>query len=90
MLEFITVVAICLKIADGWTTFVILNNGGKEVNKVMLYLIDKIGLNFTLITTNGFAILAIILLYITKAEYLLYALTLFYVWVVFHNIREIK
>lgn len=44
MAEVFLTLAILLQLADGWTTWRLLSNGGRELNPAMAFLIDKLGL----------------------------------------------
>lgn len=86
---------IILQVLDVWTTYILLRRQGFiEINPLLRRLIGKIGIFPTLFVSKVVVIAAIIavtlLLAIHWWTWALYALCVFYVVVVFNNIKHMR
>lgn len=90
----LVVFLIALNAIDVYTTYKILKNGGSELNKVVKWLIDRLGLLKGLVASKVIIIPIIIAeLYYEPAsfDYVVMALVCgWYAWVVYHNIKEAR
>lgn len=79
---------IFLQFADAWTTITALNLGGREVNPMLDWLFDRLGVIQTLFTLKSVSIvLAGLFLFEHWAMWFLVAV---YVVVVTHNVYQIR
>ena len=79
-----------LLIFDGWSTYRILKNGGRERNPVMRWLFENFGMYESLLGTRLGAIVLVWLLALNAGAWgylVLIALTIFYVWVAVNNYK---
>jgi hypothetical protein len=79
---------------DAYSTWLILSKpGGKELNKIMSFLMEKIGILPALLLTKGVfcAVLSWVVYFYqtTWMIYLLIAIILGYSWVIWHNAKEV-
>ena len=80
---------ILLQIADLWTTWKVLNEGGNEKNPVMVFLMDWIGVLPSLVLTKAFAMTLCVVIYLVQ-PYLLIPLIIFYGVVVVKNYKQMR
>jgi hypothetical protein len=80
---------ILLQIADLWTTWKVLNEGGNEKNPAMAFLMNWIGVLPALILTKALAITLCVLIYLVQ-PYVLIPLIIFYGVVVVRNFKQMK
>lgn len=90
---FFILLLIALNVADVYTTYKILKNGGQELNKSVSFLIQKFGLLYGLIVSKIIIMpIVVIELYFKPLpiDYVLVSLICgWYVWVIYHNVREL-
>lgn len=82
---------LALQVADGRTTYLVLSRGGRELNPLMRYAIEKLGLARALIIVKG--VIACVLVEATALGYMptwaLAGLCALYLGVVGHNAWQI-
>ena len=77
-----------LQVFDGWTTYKILRLGGRELNPVVKWLMDRIGEYEALVVFKAAAILLVWVIALNPIDitpFLLTAVALFYGFVAAHN-----
>lgn len=79
-----------LQLADGYSTFVLLSRGGRELNLPLAWTFDRIGLIPGLLLYKGACIAGGIALHAMDATPVLAALCVLYAGVVWHNIRQME
>lgn len=91
--EFVCVVLVALNIADVYTTYKILKNGGQELNESVRFLIRKLGLLKGLIASKIILLPLIIIELYFEPRWFDYGVMVlvcgWYAWVVYHNVREL-
>ena len=91
----LTLLTLCilLQVADGITTYIGLTSENcQELNKVMSWLFEKVGLLPSIILANGIMISIVILVYVFSLPYITYIyfiLITMYLIIFFNNLREI-
>ena len=92
----LTLLLLALQVADWWTTRRILAAGGKELNVVVRWLINRIGYEWGLIVVKGtVAALLLVGLFITTEmvwwwPWALAALTVYYAAIVVWNLIQLR
>lgn len=79
---------ILLQIADAATTILVLRRGGREANPLLLALFGIMGPVPALLITK--ALIVALVLLVPLPDLLMFALIVFYAWVVFNNIEALK
>jgi hypothetical protein len=82
--------AVLLQIGDGLTTYLAINKGNVEANKILKTLFDQIGLIPGLILAKGFTVGICVVAYLFAGVYAPYVLGLIvagYSWVVWNNAK---
>lgn len=87
ILLFIVIVA--LQAADGFLTWRILQGGGRELNPVMRFFIDRLGLVPGLAAPK-LVLVVLVFLYLLQFPALLWIIALVYVWVVLQNWEQLE
>ena len=85
------IVIIALNILDVYTTYKILSGGGREVNSYVKWFIDRLGLLKGLLASKIIIIPFIwCIIFYQSIEVILLSILLlcFYIWVVFHNLKQ--
>ena len=90
MLIILAILLIALNIFDSYSTYKILRAGGKEVNPVMNFLIQKLGLVWALVISKLLVLVCISVLVWLEIVYLLVILVCIYAYVAVNNFREIR
>lgn len=85
MLIALLIVCIVLQILDGWSTMRVLDHGGRELNGVVAWLMNKLGREHGIIVAKALAVLLGIVLVIYKQPIPLAVLDAIYVAVVINN-----
>jgi hypothetical protein len=84
----LAVLLTALQVFDGWVTYLIIRNGGGEANPVVEWLITKLGLYPALLLLKGIAVILVWVLVLLPGKFNLLGLivlSIFYLWVAFHN-----
>lgn len=81
---------VLLQAGDALTTYKILTNGGKELNKPLAWVFEQIGLVPGLLIYKGTCSALGGYLYMQGETVVLSALTVLYVIVVAHNVEQMK
>jgi len=93
MKEALLILIILLQAADIYTTLRVLSQGGREMNKLLKWLMDRIGVLPALLVSKAVVIGGFVYLYF-GADLVFYpvvgGLAVVYAIVVWHNYREIK
>jgi hypothetical protein len=86
------VLFIALQIGDFYTTYKIIKSGvGHEANPILAKLFAKIGYVWGLSLAKGFAVvIGLGIAYLSNNLYPMAILVLFYVWVIYNNIKVLK
>lgn len=86
-----TIILLVLQFADAWTTHRILSRGGKELNGVVRFFINKFGLlNGLLIAKVPLGLMIIAsAVFQWMPKYMLLGLCALYLLVVLHNFRQL-
>jgi hypothetical protein len=83
-----------LQLADGWTTYKILSDGGRELNTRMRKGIEQYGLIPALVIYKGIIPLVIIITYFLVPSWLIWILypplIILYGWFVWRNWRQLQ
>lgn len=83
---------VILQYYDGLTTYRLLSKGGRELNPVVRWFINRFGLRNGLLLVKGN--IALLILWTTLVGIMpmgmLAALCLLYIWVVYHNFTELS
>lgn len=79
----------CLVIADGILTYEILCRGGKELNPVVRWVIEKCGIVEGLVVTRMILVLIFIVSVQSMPTWGFFALNVFYAFVVAHNAKQL-
>lgn len=84
-----------LNVVDIISTYIILKNGGREINFVIQKIMDKLGVLWGLILAKSCAlILLFTVTFIVGIHWVLYivyvTVIILYGWVVVHNLKNIK
>ena len=95
MIKILTVIFILLQVFDGWTTYQCLTQGkGKEGNKVVAWLIAKLGIAETLAVMKTLisAVVAYVSVFFPSQLWMiaLAVLGLGYSWVAWNNWKRLK
>ena len=93
MILFLLIIFTLLQVADFYSTYVILKNGGRETNKPIIWMINKFGVVKGLVIVKGVAICVvwIVAYYLRDLAILPYFLGLantLYCYIVLKNIRQ--
>jgi hypothetical protein len=93
MKESLLILILLLQVADIYTTLRVLSQGGRERNKLVKWLMDRIGVLPALLASKAVVIAGLVFLYF--GAYLIFypvvgGLVCLYSWVVWRNYREIK
>ena len=90
-LLFFAIALAILQVGDAYTTYIILTKySGYEANKVLAVIFNKIGLVPGLILVKGAVVAASWYMYLMGALPLIIILTALYIWVVGHNVDQIR
>lgn len=95
-MELILILLVICQLLDIWSTYNILKLGGRELNPVMKFIMDKLGLLPGLILFKGIFILFIIYYYlnlktITNTDYIFVSIiTIFYAYIIRNNILVLR
>jgi hypothetical protein len=82
----LAIVLTLLQVFDGWATYQIIKNHGKEQNPVVKILIERLGLYKALLISKGFAVaLGWLLVFLNAPVWTLGLLVAFYSFVAFNN-----
>jgi hypothetical protein len=82
----LAIVLTLLQVFDGWATYQIIKNHGKEQNPVVKILIERLGLYKALLISKGFAVaLGWLLVFLNAPVWTLGLLVAFYSVVAFNN-----
>lgn len=82
------VLVLALQAGDGYLTWRVLRAGGRELNPVVRFLIERIGLVPGLVLAKG--VLAIVSgIFLFDQPLVLFLVVLLYVWVVRHNWQQL-
>jgi hypothetical protein len=81
---------VLLQVADGYTTYRLLSAGGKELNPLLAYAFDRIGLVPGLVIYKGVCVAGGGWLYLSQQWWIIAALLMFYLWVVWHNVQQMR
>jgi hypothetical protein len=85
-MEILALVLTLLQVVDGWATYQIIKNHGKEMNPLIRKLIEKLGLYKALVIAKGFAVaLGWILVFLNAPVWTLGLLVAFYAVVAANN-----
>lgn len=79
----------CLVIADGILTYEILCRGGKELNPVVRWAIEKLGIVEGLVLTRMVLVLVFIVSVQSMPAWGFFALIVFYAFVIAHNAKQL-
>jgi len=94
MTEILLGILIVLQIADYWTTMKVLQQGGHENNRVVAWIMQRLGVVAGLMLVKVFAMgIAPVAIYYLGGGYasaLLGAGCVLYAWIVLDNYRQIK
>jgi hypothetical protein len=84
------VVFLMLIAADGWTTYRILRSGGRELNPVIKWLVERIGLLPALIVTRAVGAGLVWSLVLGGAWYVIAVLDLIFAYTVYNNVMVMR
>lgn len=88
-LQLLTAIGILLQIADGVSTYIALQKGHIEANKIVSNMIKSLGLFWGLFVAKGIGIAALYLLYINNSDIGVICLIAIYTIVLVNNIKII-
>lgn len=84
------IILIALNVADVYLTLRVLKQGGTEANPVLRYFMDRYGAKEALIGSKVLALGLVYLLLPWMPLALMLGLIVVYVWVVWHNWKQLK
>lgn len=87
---YLALILILMQLFDFYSTFVILRAGGREVNPVVNFLINKIGLVLALIIAKSVAIAGVVFIYYVDNLIAMIVLILIYSYVCLNNYKVMK
>lgn len=90
MIYLLAILLTVLNIFDFYSTYKILRAGGNELNPIMNFLIQKLGLVWALAISKLIVLVCISILVWFKMVYLLIVLICLYTYIAVHNFREMK
>ena len=88
--ELFFVTLVILNVLDIYTTLRVLRQGGEELNPVMDWLMDKVGVIPALIVPKATYLIAVGYFLTDLPSMVMFGLCCFYVLLVLHNFGEIK
>ena len=94
MSEVLLALIIILQLLDAWTTFRVLEQGGREMNPLLAWAMSGIGVTLALVIAKGTAIAAFIIAYLlapaTVFMVMAAGIAVVYAWVVWHNWGQLR
>lgn len=87
---YLTILLILMQVFDFYSTYIILKNGGSELNPVVDFLIQKIGLVAALIIAKGVAVIGVLVIYYVDVLIAILILVAVYSYVCFNNYKAMK
>ena len=90
MNEFLLAFLILLQYADGYTTYKILGNGGRELNPILAKAFDHFGVLPSLVVIKAMCVGLGVWLYLSQQTEILAVLCALYVAVVGNNYRQMN